>query len=228
MATGLKKHYPDITFSGNQVTPDELDRYEIYHVANPSVDPTWFGTATGTQTVTSALGVINQLADYPRNMVFAVAAAAGSARGGIITVNGKDQFGGTIQEIGTIAPATGGGTIAGTKVFSEFTSGSAAFGTGDAGPGTARIGVAIGTSTTLQHVFGLPNKVKSTADVKSIVWINNGTATGLANGTAVGTLVGTALHSFRGTAIVTITDRFVVRMKSSYDASNDLARNMSQ
>lgn len=218
----LKKFFPDVRFGANKVQPDEMDVYQQYVISHPSVDPVWFGTAVGTQTTTQALGVINRNADYPRNMVYAIAAAAGSARGGSITVNGKNQFGATVSETVAISPANGGGTVAGTQVFAQFTSGSVTFGTGDAGSGTARLGVAIGTSATLQHRFGLPTKIAAVSDVKSVLWINNGTATTTNGGTVDSTLVGTSGHTFNGTAVVAVTDRFVVNMKSTYNAENDL------
>ena len=65
---GLKRWDPSFAFSGNQVVPGEIDRYEQYIVAFPSASNGWFGTVTvgGTAAVT-ALTITNAIADYPRN-----------------------------------------------------------------------------------------------------------------------------------------------------------------
>jgi hypothetical protein len=205
-----------------------MDYIRQYQINNPSVDPVWFGTtAVGTQTQSKALVIINKTADYPRNAVYAVASAAGSVVGGSWVVNGKDQFGNSFTETVAVAPATGGGTVAGTKIFAEVTSGTFNWGTGDPGNGTPRLGVAIGTSATTQHWFGLPDKIRAATDVKSLSWINNGTSTTF-NGGTVGTAnvkanAATGVsNAFSGTAIVAITDRFVVRMKSSFAAEENV------
>lgn len=212
----MKRYEPAFRFSAAKVGADELDMNRQYIIMHPSVDPVWFGTsAVGTQTQARALVVTNTKADYPRNIVGAVASAAGSVSGGTWIVNGKNQFGETIQSTIAIAPATGGGTVAGTKIFAEVSSGTFTFGTGDPGNGTPRLGVAIGTSASLQHLFGLPDRIASTADVKSLLWINNGTSTTV-NGGSIGAYVGTANNTFQGTAVVAVTDRFVVNMRSSF------------
>lgn len=222
----LKRIEPGVRFSGFKVSPDEMDMTMQYTVMHPSVDPVWFGTSTvGTQTQAKALVVTNIRADYPRNLVGAVAAAAGSVAGGTWVVNGKNQFGATIQESVAIAPATGGGTVAGTKIFAQVSSGTFTFGTGDPGNGTPRLGVAIGTAATLQHLFGLPDKIASTADVKNLLWINNGTSTTV-NGGSIGAYVGTANHTFKGTAVVAVTDRFVVSYRSSFNSEAEQVHNL--
>lgn len=222
----LKRFQPEVRFPGFKVTPDEIDQVTQYVVMHPSVDPVWFGTtAAGTQTQSKALVVTNTKADYPRNIVGAVAAASGSVVGGTWTVNGKNQFGASISESIAIAPATGGGTVSGTKIFAQVSSGTFAFGTGDPGNGSPRLGVSIGTAATNQHLFGLPDKIASTADVKNIAWINNGTMTTV-NGGTIGAYVGTANHTFQGTAIVAISDRFVVTYRSSFNSEADQIQNL--
>lgn len=227
---GFKRTHPELRQPGYKVSPDELDFNRILHIANPSVDPVWFGTAVGTQTQVKALGIINKNADYPRNVVVAVAAAAGSVTGGTMVYNGKDQFGVSITESVAIAPATGGGTVAGTKIFSSVTSGTFNYGTGDPGNGSARLGLAIGTSTSTQHWFGLPDRAQTLTDIKSISWINNGTMTTF-NGGTVGTAntrinSGTPGNAFSGTAIVAITDRFVVTMRSTFQGEENNINNL--
>lgn len=222
----FKRFQPEVRFSGFKVTPDEMDIVRQYVVMHPSVDPVWFGTVAGTQTQTGrTLVVTNLRADYPRNAAYSVNAASGSVVGGTWNVTGKDQFGRSQTEQVAIAPAAAGGTVAGTQVWSQITAGTFNFGTGDPGAGTARVGVAIGTAATLQHLFGLPDKIASTADVKSIVWVNNGTSTTV-NGGTIGAYVGTAAHTFKGTAVVAVTDRFVVSYRSSFNSESDQVQNL--
>ena len=206
--------------AGFKVSADEMDKVDQYVILNPSVDTVWFGTpAVGTASQQKALVMTNIRADYPRNVVAGVATGAGTAHGGTMDINGKDQFGNTITESITIGTAAAGGTVAGTKIFASVSSGTFSHTSDSVGNGTAGLGVAIGTSTTLQHLFGLPDKIGGTSDVKSLVWINNGTSTTV-NGGTFGAYIGTANHTFKGTAIVAVTDRFVVTLRSSFDAGD--------
>lgn len=203
------------------VTPDEIDRFETYHVANPSTSATWFGTAAaGTASQAKSLVVINQYADYPRNLNGIVTGSA--AMGGVFVVNGLDQFGAPVSETITVGTATNGGTTAGTKVFAKFTSGTFTFASDASGNGTPTLGCV--TTGTLA-LFGLPCKIGGSTDVKSITWINNGTPTTL-NGGTIGAYVSVGAHAFRGTSNVALTDRYVVTVKSTYDNSSgaDLTR----
>lgn len=183
----LKSHDSGFAFSGVKVTPDELGWDQQYIVINPSIDSTLFGTtAIGSAALQKAF-VANIItgrgyADYPRNAVYAVAAAAGSTHGGTWTVNGVDQFGSAVSETVTIATATGGGTTNGTQVWSKISSGTFSFiNENGTSVGTPKVGAAItGTSA----LIGLPVRLGGTTDVK---WISGnllgvGTQT---NGTAV-------------------------------------------
>lgn len=209
---GLKQHMPDFQFSGNRVTPDEIDRYDRYYVINPSVDPQWFGTtAVGTSTQAKPLVVINALADYPRNLLGAVSGSAGL--GGTWVVNGKNQFGVSQSESLAIGSAVNGGTTAGTKVFASVSSGTFTFRTSAAGSGTPTLGVAV---TAAGVLLGLPDQIKSTADVKAITWSKAGTSTTL-NGGTIGGYVSVANSSFRGTADIAVTDVYSVLYRSTYD-----------
>jgi len=67
---GLKKHNPGIRFSGIQVTPEEIDRYEVYTIINPSTNEAFLGTcAVAGTSATEALVLDNVLLDYPRSLV---------------------------------------------------------------------------------------------------------------------------------------------------------------
>jgi hypothetical protein len=162
---GLKRHFPDIRFSGNKVTADELGYDLIYTVMNPSISATWFGTCAGTSTQSIALGVINDQADYARNVILVVSCASGSTKGGTAIVNGKDQFGNNITENLVVTVAANGGTTIGTKVFERVSSGTFNFGTANAGNGTATIGNGTAGTTT---IFGFPFKLGGTEDIKNI------------------------------------------------------------
>lgn len=224
----LKSHYPDITFSGNKITSDELGWDQQYIVINPSISATWFGTTAVGTAGQSKPFVGNILtargwADYPRNAVYAVAAAGGSTHGGTWTVNGIDQFGSAVSETVAIATATGGGTVEGTQVFSRITSGTYNFANAGDANGTPRLGVAITGTTAL---FGLPVRLGGSTDIKYIGgnMLGVGTQT---NGTQVfnGTPSSAAhmtQHAFKAPeTLVAGTTSFIVRYRSSYVEQRD-------
>lgn len=219
----FKKSQVGLQFGGQRVSADEMDTVRQYIVLNPTVSPTWFGTAVGTATQGTALGIINKNADYPRNLVYAIEHTAGSTAGGTWVVNGKDQFGVTIQETVAIGTATAGGTVAGTKVFAQVTSGTVTFdGTSSPGSGTGKIGVAIGTAAGLVGYFGLPDKIAAVTDVKSVTWRSVGTSITLNGGSVTSALVSTANHAFNGTAVIAVTDGFIVNYRSTYSAQENV------
>lgn len=201
------------------MTPDEIDRYEQYAVVNPSISATWVGTAAGTTSGgIKPLVLINKNLDYPRNLLYSVVGTADI--GGTWTVNGKDQFGVSITETvgsGTVAQGTPAFAIAGTKIFAQVTSGSVTI--AGTGIGSARIGVAIGTSATAKAYLGLPSKIGAVSDVKSISWSKENVQTTLNGGTVDSTLVNTSTHSFCGSAIMGGTESFVVLYRPTIDLS---------
>lgn len=224
---GLKRSDYGIAVGGNRITPDESDRYEVYQVVNPStalLGPLFVASAgtSGTADVVAAV-INNKYPDYPRNVQFAL---AGSAAGmtGTLTLNGKDQFGSTITEAFTFAGASNGGTVAGTKVFGQFTSGTLAYGTA-AGVGTPSISFVPGTAC----LFGLPVRIAATTDV---VHYGMSAGTGpisVGGGTAIGSLISTAVHAFRPFAAFGGTTNFNVWIKTTYDSSNiPVAANQTQ
>jgi hypothetical protein len=215
----LKKWFPDLRAPKNRVTPDEMDYVYTYTVTYPSVSATQVGTCSGgTSTQARALVITNKVLDYPRSLLASVVGT--NDMGGVFVVNGKDQFGNVIQETFTMATAAAGtpaGSAAGTKVFSEVTSGTFTVATGAVGSGSARLGVG---TVAASNLWGLPVKIGSTADVKQISWINNGTFT-VINGGTIGSYVGTAAHTFVGTAGVAVTDIYRVRVRSTYSAEEN-------
>lgn len=222
---GLKKHYADIRFGGNKVSPDEIDRYEQYTVINPSIDAQWFGTVAGTQTQTGRVMVaINSLADYPRNVRIAYLGASGSVVNlSSGTLNGKNQFGVTISESYAGTPAADGGTIIGTAVFAEVTSGTFNMGTGDPGAGTVKVGVGTAGTTT---VFGLPTKIGGTTDIKRITGSFNGVGTSTAGtfvfGGTPSSAAATAVHGFKAPRDVPAgTSVYHVLYRPTYNAEYD-------
>lgn len=212
----LKRHYPDIRFSGNLVTPDEIDRYEQYQVINPAISATFFGTAkAGTASQALAIGLGNTRADYPRNVSAVFSGSAGVY--GVVSVTGKDQFG--VAQSETLTQAAGTQTAAvvdGTKVFAQVTAATITYGT-ITGTGTCSLGVGT-VGTTL--LFGLPAKIKSVSDVKAITWSESaGIAKPINGGTiASSTYVNASAHAFRGSADLEGTMTYSVLFKPSFVA----------
>lgn len=220
----LKRYFPDVRMGGNRVTPDELDQIIDYTVMYPATSATFLGTcAGGTSTQAKALVITNKALDYPRTLLASVVGTADM--GGVFVVNGKNQFGDTIAEtitIGTAAAGTPAGSAAGTMIFSEVTSGTFTVATTASGAGSAQLGVAIGTAAGAVAKFGLPVKIKSVNDVKSITWINDGGATAINGGTVQSSsYVGTSNFDFQGSAVVATTDIYKVRVRSTYVAEEN-------
>lgn len=206
----LKQTDAGVQFSGVKVTPDEIDQDMQYIVLNPSDSTTYNGTVE--TAVAAAIVLTNTKLDYPRNLKFSALGVAGGL-GGTLVMNGKDQFGNVIQETLGFATAAGGGTANGTKVFAEVTSGTyTPVGLGGTAVGSAKLGPAIGTSTT-GPLFGIPAKLGAVTDIKNVTWINNGTAT-KAGGTAQVDLVNNAFR-FAEAANVSKTDAYVITYRSS-------------
>ena len=196
-----------------------MDAYTTYVVANPAtaaLGPLFVASAgtSGTADVVAAV-INNKIPDYPRNVQFSL---AGSAAGmtGTLTLNGRDQFGSAITEAFTFAGASNGGTVAGTRVFAQFESGTLAYGTA-AGVGTPGIGFVPGTAC----LFGLPVKIASENDV---VHIGMSAGTGpisVGGGTNIGSLVDTGVHAFRPFAAFGGTTFFNVWVKSTFNSEED-------
>lgn len=210
----LKRHYPDVRFSGNKLTPDELDAYEQYQVVNPAISATHVGSATaGTTSQVVAVGFTNVTPDYPRNL--AAIWSGSAAVSGTVAVVGKDQFGVVQSENFALTNGTQTvGTSAGTKVFARVTSATATFGTGVVGTGTVSLGVDI-VGTTL--LFGLPSKAYAVTDVKAITWSSTGgISLPINGGTITSSHVSTAVHAFRGTGALAGTQTYSVLFRSTY------------
>ena len=177
----FKRSQPALRFANSEqgVSADEMDVMQQYIVINPSFSSTWFGTfaVAGTAAVKS-LVVINAIADYPRNVEFGMAGTA-TGMAGTFVLAGRDQFGNVISETLGYGSADNGGTVVGTKVFSQVTLGTLTMGTA-IGNGTARLGVGTLGTTCL---FGLPNKLGGTTDVKTIAWGSNGNSSTVGGGT---------------------------------------------
>lgn len=217
---GLKKHFPDVRFNSNKVTPDEFDKRDQYVVMYPSISATGLGTCEATGATPQAVVFTNTKPDYPRNVLLRVLGVAGG-QGGSLTINGFDQFGRSQSETMGLGSAAGGGTVAGTKIFDRVTTGTfTGQSLGGTAIGTVSVGYASGTAAGIAHLFGLPVKIAATSDVKRISWIANGTQTALTGGT-ITTFVGTANHTFRGTAVVAATDIYVVETLSTYNSERD-------
>jgi len=211
----LKAHYPDIAFSGNKVQPNEIDRYEVYTLNVKAPVISWFGTAIGNGTAGyKALTLVNKLAPYPTSVEARLVGAAGTTKGTCV-INGKDQFGASISE--TLSLASGSaGTVIGTKVFMEISSGSVELGTA-AGSCVVAAGTA-GTTTLL----GLPIKLGGTSDVKLLTWSDGDTQTsaGGATGT-VGGFVNYAMSAVKAVTPISGTIDMTAWVRSSYEFDMD-------
>jgi hypothetical protein len=223
----LKRIQPGLRFAPSEfaVTADEMDVYQQYVVINPSYGSAWFGSCPVTGTSgTSVLTLSgNVLADYPRNLEFAYYGTH-AATTGTLTVNGHDQFGRVIQEVIVVPSAANGGTTVGTKVFAEVTSGTLVVGTAT-GNGSSCLGVGTLGTTTL---FGLPNRLGGTTDVKMIAWGSNGNPTAIGGGT-IAAFVNVPMSAIKapnslGGTIATM----VVQYKPTFAVDGSIQANMSQ
>lgn len=219
---GLKKHLPDIRFSANKLSADELDLRVNYRVQNPTVTDTFFGSVVGTGTgLVAALALTNVQADYPRNLLVSITGVAGGA-GGTVLVTGTDQFGGTQTESIGLATAASGGTIAGTKIFDTVSAATVTFALiGGTGVGTAELGAALGTAANQEAWFGLPVRIESVSDVKKIMWNDDGVMTAVNGGTVTSSYVNTSTHAFTHGQIVAAADGIYVDVLTTYDSTNN-------
>ncbi len=222
--SGFKRSQPGLRFAAEKITPDEIDMYRQYVVSFPSISATWFGTcAVAGTAATGALVVINAIADYPRNLEFAL---AGSSVGlaGTMAVTGKNQFGAVVTESLGFGSADNGGTVVGTKVFAQITNGTLSFGTA-VGGGTASLGVGTTGTTT---IFGLPDKLGGTTDVKAITRCAATGAVTVGGGT-IAAFVSVPFHAVKAPATLSGTQIITVLYKSSYNAEGDaVVANLSQ
>lgn len=217
---GLKKHHSDVRFSGNKVTPDEIDMRVRYMVQNPTVSASYIGTVTSAVAADFVLDNISM--DYPRNVLLTITGVSGGM-GGTVTIVGTNQFGvGITEEIG-FASAANGGTKAGTKVFEYVTSATldGLAGLGGTAIATASLGAAIGTAANIVNWFGLPVKVNAVSDVKKILWNDAGTMKAVNGGTVTSTYVSVANQAFTHGQIVAAADGVYVEVLPTYDSSND-------
>lgn len=214
---GMKKREPSFRFNSNKVTPDEIDQYQVYSVIDPSISATWFGTATGgTAGQSKAVVFSNVVSDYPRNVSLTIVGT--NDMGGSVAVTGKDQFGKSITETvgyGTTAAGTPTSQAEGTKIFASISGATVTY--AGVGAGSARLGV--GTSEG-SVIFGLPFKIGSTADLKSMAWINEHTSTTI-NGGTLGAYADTTYHYFQGTSALAGTQTYTVWCLPTYNAEND-------
>lgn len=215
--SGLKATEPQIAFSGAKVTPDEIDRYEIYQVTNPNTlnASAWFGTWVVAGTAAAGAMVIrNAIADYPRNAEFAI---AGSATGlaGTASITGKDQFGVSHSETFGFGSTDNGGTVVGTTIFASVTSGTLTFGTA-VGNGTARLGVGTTGTTSL---FGLPFKVGGTTDLR-ILSVVAGTGAVTVNGGTIAAFIDVPNSAIKAPVTTTGTMTITAWVRPTYDSTN--------
>lgn len=236
--SGLKRELLGLRGSGttmngvptptDAITPDEIDRYEVYTIINPAcasgLATKWVGTTVVSGTAdTRAFVAINAILDYPRNLEFALT-GTGVGMAGTATVNGRDQFGGVISEVFGFGSADNGGTVVGTKVFAQYSSGTVLFGTA-AGNGTTRLGVGTLGTTTL---FGLPFKLGGTTDVKTIT-VTAGTGAVTVNGGTIAAYVNVPMHAIQAPLTLAGTYSIQTWVRPTYNSENQgLVANLAQ
>jgi hypothetical protein len=217
---GLKKHYPDVRFSSNRVTADEIDQRVYYKVLKPSISDSFLGTVEATEA--DDFVIDETKTDYPRTVLVSITGVAGGM-GGTATVTGTNQFGQSQSETIGFASANGGGTAAGTKIFDTVTAATVdgLDGLDGTAIGTCALGFAIGTASGIEAYFGLPVKIGAVSDVKRIIWNDNGTIKGVNGGTVNSDYVDTSNHSFRHNEVLAAADDIYVEVLSTHDSSND-------
>lgn len=211
---GEMGNLPGFVTGGAQVTPADSDNYEQIQVSYPSVSASYIGTAKGT-TAAGVVAVVqvNQLVDWPRNLLYQITGPA-AGEGGTFTSNVIDQFGNAITEKIGFGSAASGGSAYGTTIVAKWLSGSVSL-VGNAGTAVGTVTIGFGTQAGSAW-FGLLNKIGGTSDVKNITWYNNGAVTTLNGGTSIGSLVSTTYHAFQGTSGVAATDLYSVIIKPTY------------
>ena len=216
--SGLKKHLHALTIAESEyaIVPDEIDRYEVFTIRPGTAGATYLASA-GTAGTASSIAVVvnNRLPDWPRNVEFALA-GTGVGMAGTLILNGRNQFGGSIQETFGYGSADNGGTVLGSKVFAQIDSGTLNYGTA-VGNGTPAIRVFAGTGCLL----GLPVKLGGTTDVVHL-GMSAGTGPITYNGGTIAGFVDTAVHAIRPAAAFTGTQVINVWVKPSYKYSNQI------
>lgn len=213
--SGLKKHLGALSIARSEyaIVPDEVDRYEVFRI-HPAIAASYWASAGTAGTASAiALAMVNRIPDWPRNVQF-ILAGTGAGMAGTLTVNGRDQFGGSQAETMGYGSADNGGTVAGTKVFAEITSGTLSYGTA-VGNGTPAIGFVPGTACLL----GLPVKLGAATDV---VWLgmNAGTGAITYGGGTIAGFVNLGVHAVRPAAAINGTSTINVWIKPSYSFNN--------
>jgi hypothetical protein len=204
----IKQFVPELTILREKISPDEIDRYEVYSI-RPAVNGyVWASAGTAGTSAAVALTVKNT-PDWPRNINFALAGSHGDMTG-TLNVNGKNQFGATQTESITFTAAANGGTAVGTKIFSQITSGTLNYGTA-VGAGTPSIGFVPGTACLL----GLPVKLRAATDV---VHLSQATGTGAItfNGGTIAAFVDYGVSAIRPVATLDGTAVINVWVKPTY------------
>ena len=213
--SGLKRREPALTFGGYNITPDEIDRYEVYNIVGPGTSAAYYFLGTSGTANTTALVLLNFTPDYPRNVQFSILGSS-VGQAGSLDLNGRDQFGSAITETLGFGSTDNGGSVVGTRVFAQVSSGTVRYGTFAGVNGTARVGFSLVGTTTL---FGLPFKVAGTKDIVHIGAVG-GTDSVSANKGSAGSLVNVAMHAIKSPANVNGTMSIVVWGVSKFDATN--------
>jgi len=192
--SGLGEHDPTYqSGAGGQVSPVNLDRYEVYQIFSPQIGTDVFGTIAGTNASVATVVWAQVLPDYPRSVSVKFNLASGSIGGGTFTLSGKNQFGELQTENFSVGTTVNGGTVNGTKVWAQFGTMLGTVGTGDPGSGTLTV---YPTATGTTALFGLPTKIGGTADVLLMSFGSTGISKAV-NGGTIGAFVDATTHSIK-------------------------------
>jgi hypothetical protein len=218
----LSHHDPAFAFSGAQVAPSEIDRYEIINVVNPIYGTNNVGTFAVAGTSAAGKSMVfasgNVTADYPRNLVFRLTGTA-AALGGTATIYGYNQFGVYQTEAFGNAGSDNGGTYVGTKVWAVISAGTLNYGTA-VGNGTAVVGFGTAVTTTL---IGLPFKVGGTNDLKILSCSTNHVAGSVPGQGTLGAFLNVAQHAILAPLAIGGTAwTLQAWLKPTYNASTEV------
>ena len=204
----IKQFVPELTILREKISPDEIDRYEVFSIKPAIAGYVWASAGTAGTSAAIALTVKNT-PDWPRNINFALAGSHGDMTGTLVA-NGKNQFGAAVTEAITFTKAANGGTAVGSQVFSQLTSGTLYYGTA-VGAGTPSIGFVPGTGCLL----GLPVKLNGTADVVHLSQVAGTGAITFGGGT-IAAFVDSPMSAIRPVAALDGTAVINVWVKPTY------------
>ena len=149
--------------------------------------------------------------DYPRNLLYTLTDASGSALAGTFTVVGTDQFGDSVTETTDVTYAA---AVSGTQIFATIVSIAVGSLSGEAANDTADVGVSVEADVAS---FGLPCEISAVTDVKRVNFLNAG-VTEMQNIDSTSVVI--ARNCFRPEQTVVVDDDYIITYKSTTEDIN--------